>query len=91
MTQYLIRSIEHNGETFTDVVTVRENEMYRVVEAESKEEAERKYNELIQCPNCGSWNTDKEHAYAEGTPVLTFFHCYDCDFKDNWKFKENNQ
>ncbi|MDU9418069.1 DUF1381 domain-containing protein [Staphylococcus lloydii] len=39
MTQYLIRSIEHNGETFTDVITVRDNERYQVVVAESKEQA----------------------------------------------------
>lgn len=41
MTQYLIRSIEHNGETFTDVITVRDNETYQVVEADSKEQAEK--------------------------------------------------
>ncbi|PTJ79264.1 DUF1381 domain-containing protein [Staphylococcus kloosii] len=45
MTQYLIRTIEHKGETFTDVITVRDNKRYQVVEAESKEEAERKFNE----------------------------------------------
>jgi len=38
--QYLIRTIEHNGHTFTDVTKIRENETYQVVEAESKEEAE---------------------------------------------------
>lgn len=37
---YLIRTIEHNGETFTDVTKIRDNETYRVIEAESKEEAE---------------------------------------------------
>lgn len=44
MTQYLIRSIEHNGETFTDVITVRDNEKFQVVEADSKEEAKENVN-----------------------------------------------
>lgn len=42
MTNYLIRTIEHNGQPFTDVTKIRENETYQVVEAESKEEAEEK-------------------------------------------------
>lgn len=37
--QYLIRTIEHNGETFTDVITVRDNETFQVVDAESREQA----------------------------------------------------
>lgn len=39
MTQYLIRSIEHNDETFTDVIKAKDNESYQVVEAESREQA----------------------------------------------------
>ncbi|PTH60469.1 DUF1381 domain-containing protein [Staphylococcus arlettae] len=45
MTQYLIRSIEHNDETFTDVITVRDKESYQVVDAESKAEALEKAKE----------------------------------------------
>lgn len=41
MTNYLIRTIEHNGQPFTDVTKIRDNETYQVVEAESKEEAEK--------------------------------------------------
>ena len=42
--QYLIKHTTHTtGETFTDVTKIRDNETYQVVEAESKEEAERKY------------------------------------------------
>ncbi|MGW8116571.1 DUF1381 domain-containing protein [Staphylococcus xylosus] len=40
---YLIRTIEHNGHTFTDVTKIRENETYQVVEAASKEETKRLY------------------------------------------------
>ncbi|MEY8599922.1 DUF1381 domain-containing protein [Staphylococcus shinii] len=44
MTNYLIKRTTHTtGETFTDVTKIRENETYQVVEAESKEEAKRKY------------------------------------------------
>lgn len=42
MTQYLIRTINHNGKPFTDVIKVKDNETYTVVEAESKEEAKEK-------------------------------------------------
>lgn len=38
--QYLIRTIQHNGQPFTDVIKAKDNETYQVVEAESKEEAE---------------------------------------------------
>lgn len=42
MTQYLIKHTTHTtGETFTDVTKARENEKFTVVEAESKEEAEK--------------------------------------------------
>lgn len=39
--QYLVRTINHNGKPFTDVTKIRDNETYQVVEAESKEEAEK--------------------------------------------------
>lgn len=42
MTNYLIRHItDSTGHTFTEVIKPRENENFTVVEAESKEEAER--------------------------------------------------
>lgn len=42
--QYLIKHTTHTtGENFTDVIKIRDNETYQVVEAESKEEAKRKY------------------------------------------------
>ncbi|WP_039067675.1 DUF1381 domain-containing protein [Staphylococcus shinii] len=77
---YLIKHTTHTtGETFTDVTKIRDNETYQVVEAESKEEAGRKYNELIQCPRCKSWNTNNEFLYVDNEPVFTHFICYDCD------------
>lgn len=40
--QFLVRKTTHTtGETFTDVTKIRDNETYQVVEAESKEEAEK--------------------------------------------------
>lgn len=46
MTQYLIRHItDSTGTPFTHVTKARENEKFTVVEAESKEEAERILNE----------------------------------------------
>ncbi|HHQ7379403.1 TPA: DUF1381 domain-containing protein [Staphylococcus aureus] len=40
--QYLIKHTTHTtGETFTEVTKIRDNETYQVVEAESKEEAEK--------------------------------------------------
>lgn len=90
--QYLIRHItDSTGHPFTEVIKPRENERYEIVSAESKEEAEEKYKNKKACPNCESWNTDKEYAYADYTPIITFFHCYDCGFKDSWKFKEDDQ
>lgn len=80
--QYLIKHTTHTtGETFTDVTKIRDNETYQVVEAESKEEAKRKYNELIQCPRCKSWNGYTEYLYVENKPVMTVFNCYKCGFK----------
>lgn len=46
MTQYLIRTLtDSTGHPFTHVTKARENETFTVVEAESKEEAERILNE----------------------------------------------
>lgn len=47
---YLIRTIQHNGQPFTDVTKIRENETFQVVEAESKEEAKRLYR-AVQLKN----------------------------------------
>lgn len=44
MTQYLIRTLtDSTGHPFTHVTKARENETFTVVEAESKEEALKRY------------------------------------------------
>ncbi|WP_436870286.1 DUF1381 domain-containing protein [Staphylococcus shinii] len=44
--QYLIKHTTHTtGETFTDVIKIRDNETYQVVEAESKEEVKELYRQ----------------------------------------------
>ncbi|MEN3088800.1 MAG: DUF1381 domain-containing protein [Staphylococcus pseudoxylosus] len=44
--QHLIRTLtDSTGHTFTHIIQARENETFTVVEAESKGEAKRKYNE----------------------------------------------
>ena len=38
---YLVKMIEHDtGEVFADVLKIKDNETYKVIEAESREEAE---------------------------------------------------
>ena len=40
--KYLVKTIKHTtGEGFTDIIKVKNNEDYVIVEAESKEEAEQ--------------------------------------------------
>ncbi|MDW4264064.1 DUF1381 domain-containing protein [Staphylococcus saprophyticus] len=92
MTQYLIRTLtDSTDHPFVEVIKPRENERYEIVSAKSKEEAEEKYKNKKVCPNCESWNTDTEYVYVDGEPILTLFECYDCGFKDDWKFKEDDQ
>lgn len=80
MTNYLIRNItDSTGHTFTEVIKPRENERYKIVSAESKEEAEEKVEDKIQCPRCKSWNTNHEYYYVESDPVYIAFKCFDCD------------
>ncbi|HDT9017481.1 TPA: DUF1381 domain-containing protein, partial [Staphylococcus pseudintermedius] len=44
MTQYLIKAFtDSTGQTFTEATKARENQSFEVVEAESKEEAIKKY------------------------------------------------
>lgn len=41
--KYLVKTIKHTtGEEFTDIIKVKNNEDYVIVEAENKEEAEEK-------------------------------------------------
>ena len=41
--KYLVKTIKHTtGEEFTDIIKVKNNEDYVIVDAESKEEAEEK-------------------------------------------------
>ncbi len=47
MTQYLITTFtDSTGQTFTEATKARENQSFEVVEAESKEEAIKKYETL---------------------------------------------
>ncbi|EGQ3383008.1 DUF1381 domain-containing protein [Staphylococcus pseudintermedius] len=48
MTQYLITTFtDSTGQTFTEATKARENQSFEVVEAESKEEALRKYKKEV--------------------------------------------
>ena len=90
--QYLVRKTHHTtGEVFFDVTRAKENEEFIVVDAKSKEEAEEKVKNMMQCTNCGSWNTDTEYVYVDDEPILTLFECYNCGFKDDWMYKEDDQ
>ena len=90
--QYLVRKTHHTtGEVFFDVTRAKENEEFIVVDAKSKEEAEEKVKNMMQCTNCGSWNTDTEYVYVDDEPILTLFECYNCGFKDDWMYKEEDQ
>lgn len=78
--QYLIRTLtDSTGTPFTHVTKARENETLTVVEAESKEEAERQANIKKQCPRCKSRNTNHKYYYVENEPVYIAFKCFDCD------------
>ncbi|HCA7513372.1 TPA: DUF1381 domain-containing protein [Staphylococcus pseudintermedius] len=47
MTQYLITTFtDSTGQTFTEATKARENQSFEVVEADSKEEALSKYEEV---------------------------------------------
>ena len=90
--QFLVRKTHHTtGEVFFDVTRAKENEEFIVVDAKSKEEAEEKVKNMMQCTNCGSWNTDTEYVYVDDEPILTLFECYNCGFKDDWMYKEDDQ
>ncbi|EGQ3864248.1 DUF1381 domain-containing protein [Staphylococcus pseudintermedius] len=61
MTQYLITTFtDSTGQTFTEATKARENQTFTVVEAESKEEAIKKYEspkvkqQVITC-NMPDW------------------------------------
>ncbi|MRF37146.1 DUF1381 domain-containing protein [Staphylococcus sp. KY49P] len=80
MAQHLIRTLtDSTGHTFTHVTQARENETYQVVEAESKEEALEKAENMMQCPNCGSWDTDYEYIYLSNEPIHFAFNCNNCN------------
>lgn len=66
MTQYLIRTLtDSTGHPFTHVTKARENETFTVVEAESKEEAERMVNEPRMLANRGLGTTIKHERFTE--------------------------
>ena len=90
--QFLVRKTHHTtGEVFFDVTRAKENEEFIVVDAKNKEEAKEKVKNMMQCTNCGSWNTDTEYVYVDDEPILTLFECYNCGFKDDWMYKEDEQ
>ena len=90
--QFLVRKTHHTtGEVFFDVTRAKENEEFIVVDAENKEEAKEKVKNMMQCTNCGSWNTDTEYVYVDDEPILTLFECYNCGFKDDWMYMEEDQ
>ena len=90
--QFLVRKTHHTtGEVFFDVTRAKENEEFIVVDAENKEEAKEKVKNMMRCTNCGSWNTDTEYVYVDDEPILTLFECYNCGFKDDWMYKEDEQ
>ena len=92
MPQFLVRKTHHTtGEVFFDVTRAKENEEFVVVDAENKEDAKEKVKNMMQCTNCGSWNTDTEYVYVDDEPILTLFECYNCGFKDDWMYKEEDQ
>ncbi|MFV5900211.1 DUF1381 domain-containing protein [Staphylococcus gallinarum] len=84
MTQYLIRTLtDSTGRPFTHVTKARENETFTVVEAESKEEAEKmakkpKYIKLDfsreTCPMCNSGKVEKDWVMK----YCYIFTCFDC-------------
>ncbi|MCE5003573.1 DUF1381 domain-containing protein [Staphylococcus pseudoxylosus] len=64
MIQYLIRTlIDSTGHPFTHVTQARENETFTVVDAESKEEAEKiiKSKEELELRMVTRWDTDSMH------------------------------
>ena len=90
--QFLVRKTHHTtGEVFFDVTRAKENEEFIVVDAENKEDAKEKVKNMMRCTNCGSWNTDTEYVYVDDEPILTLFECYNCGFKDDWMYKEEDQ
>ena len=90
--QFLVRKTHHTtGEVFFDVTRAKENEEFIVVDAKSKEEAEEKVKNMMQCTNCGSWNTDTEYVYVDDEPILTLFECYNCGFKDDWATRKDSE
>ena len=90
--QFLVRKTHHTtGEVFFDVTRAKENEEFVVVDAENKEDAKEKVKNMMRCTNCGSWNTDTEYVYVDDEPILTLFECYNCGFKDDWMYKEEDQ
>jgi transposase-like protein len=79
--QYLIKTISHDtGEVFHDVVRARENEVFMLVDAESEDEAREKAINKIQCPVCGSFNTEYDYLVdAETKRNLGIgFKCNEC-------------
>ena len=61
MTQHLIRTLtDSTGHPFVHITKARENETFTVVEAENKEEAKKKVNDLeeFEFRKDTRWDTD---------------------------------
>jgi len=50
-----------------------------VVDAESKEEALEIVKNMMQCSNCGSWDTEYEYLYVNNIPIHLAFSCNNCN------------
>ena len=73
--KYLVKTIKHTtGEEFTDIIKVKNNEDYVIVEAESKEEAEeiakRPKGLLDVVPS--SFNNNPKNSCWQGTVCMVY-------------------
>lgn len=50
-----------------------------MVDAESKEEALEIVKNMMQCSNCGSWDTEYEYLYVNNIPIHLAFSCNNCN------------
>ncbi|MCQ3816695.1 DUF1381 domain-containing protein [Staphylococcus xylosus] len=65
------------GETFTDVIKIRDNETYQVVTGRSKQDIINRLD-CNECPNCGSKIYTEEMTYIDNKAVYLTKSCYSC-------------
>ena len=72
---YLVKTIEHDtGEVFVDVLKIKDNETYKVIEAESKEEAEEIANRpkgLLEVVS-SSFNDNPKNSCWQGVIYMVY-------------------